>query len=265
MRSLENLCWRRADKTGSGSNGRVETSGSINTQMGSDFICLWRQSHDLYVVPNVVALMCEHPVLRVGLIRNTRHYMRVRRQTIQLIMWCNVFIISFLPFPSLDKLSNLTSQPYFRFREAQNLKIDHSYCLQVKRLSNVLSSRPLFIDDATYSDVFSLLLFKNYSFSSFYPSISYPLTIFNQNWIITEHHTNIKSLKSIPIVYVSIFGIRSTNVTVSWRCEMGKKLSPHNVYCIPFDTWWCNGLSKNMHFILWKFSGENLRVKIVFL
>jgi hypothetical protein len=39
--------------------------------------------HDLYVVPNVVALMCEHPVLRVGLIR---HYTRVRRQTIQLIM-----------------------------------------------------------------------------------------------------------------------------------------------------------------------------------
>jgi hypothetical protein len=38
-----------------------------------------------------------------------------------------VFIISSLPFPSLNKLSTLTSQPYFRFRAAQNLKIDHAF------------------------------------------------------------------------------------------------------------------------------------------
>jgi len=80
--------------------------------------------------------------------RNTRHYTRVRRQTIRLIMSCNVFIISSLPFPSLAKLSNLTSQPYFRFRAVRNLKIDDSFrdSSQVKHLSNVPCSGLLFID-----------------------------------------------------------------------------------------------------------------------
>lgn len=141
---LKRLCWWDVDITGSWCNGRVEIADSTNTEM-----------------PNFVALMCEHPVRRVGLIRNTRHYTRVRRQTIQLIMWCNVFIISSLPFPSLDKLSNLTSQPYFRFRATQNLKIDHSYCSQVENLFNVLSSELLFIDDTIESTVFGLLSFKN--------------------------------------------------------------------------------------------------------
>jgi hypothetical protein len=93
--------------------------------------------------------MCEHTILTVGLIRNTRHYSKVRRQTIQLIMSCNVFIISSLPFPCLAKLSNLTSQPYFRFRAAQNLKIDQSYIefSQVEHLSNEPSSALLFMDN----------------------------------------------------------------------------------------------------------------------
>ena len=79
---------------------------------------------------------------RVGVLQNTCHYTRVRRQTIQLIMSCNAFIISSLPFPSLTKLSNLTSEPYFRFREVQNLKIDHTSTgySQVEYLSSVLSS-----------------------------------------------------------------------------------------------------------------------------
>ena len=93
-------------------------------------------------VCNSAEVKCEHPVPRVGVVQNTCHYTRVRRQTIQLIMSCNAFIISSLPFPSLAKLSNLTSEPYFRFREVQNLKIDHSNTgyLQVKYLSSVLSS-----------------------------------------------------------------------------------------------------------------------------
>lgn len=55
--------------TGSGCNGGVETSDSTNTQMR-----------------NFVVLICEHPVRRIGLVQNTRHFTRVRRQTIQLIM-----------------------------------------------------------------------------------------------------------------------------------------------------------------------------------
>jgi hypothetical protein len=144
-------------------DGSVSHSGSADTKKTNTRVQLCLKT----TTSKNIAVNCEHPVPRVGLIQNTCHYTRVRRQTIQLIMSCNVFIIPSLPFPSLAKLSNLTSQPYFRFRDVRNLKIDHSHrdYTQVEYLSNVLSS---VLPYGRYQQKILLSVYRPYEMTAWY-------------------------------------------------------------------------------------------------